>query len=396
MRVAIVEIMDSGHVALAEALCRIFSSEPGNLVTLFTLDSHAEGLNFLLEKYPVLSFTIKSAGQSIDDFLGEIASQSFDRVYIVTMTTFFPSFARWELQSSLYLVVHNLDEWFSISLLQNTGKFLSGIIKITGIKLFTYLIKFHFIIPAYRKKILRIISKTRGSVVVLSESVRKEAIKLKVPFNVEVVPFSVFDPPPGINENDSTKSLRICVPGIVSQYRRNYMALLEVVENQLGPLKDDFSLDFLGGIQPGNLLNDSGPVLDKVAELKLKGFSIIVHDTTFIPPAEYDRDLAQSDIIIGNMNVVLSGHSEYGRTKETGLPFAMIKAAKPGILPDNYPVPDEITSSTMIYKSYDELGKILIRLIKDRQSLSDLQRKALENSASFSPEKIYKRITKEL
>ncbi len=395
MRVAVVEIMDSGHVALAEALCRIFSSEPGNLVTLFTLDSHESGLRFLKERYPDLSFRIKSISQSVDDFLGDIAAISFDRVYVVTMVTYFPSFARWKLQSSLYLVVHNLDEWFTISPLQNTKKLISVIFKKQTLKLFPYLIKLHLIIPVYRKRILNIISKTGGSVVVLSESVRKEANKLKVPFKIEVVPFSVFDPNTVINENDSAAPLRICVPGIVSQYRRNYLALLDMIEKQLFSFKDGFSLDFLGGIQPDNLLNDPGPVLDKVAALNLKGFNIIVHNTKFIPPEDYDRDLAKSDIILGNMNVVLSRHSEYGRTKETGLPFAMIKAAKPGILPDNYHVPEEIKSSTLVYNSYDQLGKILIRLINDRQSLVELQRIARENSASFSPEKIYERITKD-
>jgi hypothetical protein len=396
MRVAIVEIMDSGHIALVEALCRIFCSEPGNHVTLFTLDSHAAGLEFLKIKYPILSFKTKTAGQSVDDFLGEIATLEFNRVYVVTMVTSFPSFARWKLRSSLFLVVHNLDEWFSISLLQNMGKFISALFNRQGINLFRYLIKRHFIIPFYRKKILSIISKTNGSVVVLSESVRKEALKLKILFKVEVVPFSVFDPINVVHKNEITKPLRICVPGIVSQYRRNYLALLDLVEKQLGPFKSDFSLDFLGGVQPGNLLNDSGPVLDKVAELNLKGFNIIVHNTYFIPPEDYDRYLTQSDVILGNMNVVLSRHSEYGRTKETGLPFAMIKAAKPGILPDNYPAPEELTSSTLNYHSYDELGKILIRLINDPQFLLELNGKALENSLSFSPKMIYNRIINEL
>jgi hypothetical protein len=108
---------------------------------------------------------------------------------------------------------------------------------------------------------------------------------------------------------------------------------------------------------------------------------------------QYDKELALSDIILGNMNVVLNRHSQYGRTKETGLPFAMIKAAKPGILPDNYPVPEEIISSTIRYESYDHLGKILTGLIKDRQAVTDLQKMALENSYFFSPGNIYKQIT---
>ena len=392
MQVAIVEIMDTGHTPMAEALCRIFCSEPGNTVNVFTLESHVENLKHLGEKSPGLSFSIKSPGRSVEDFLGSIASSSFDRVYVVTMTKYFSAFARWELKCKLYLVVHNLDEWFSLSLSENIGKFVSGIVKKPDLKLFFYLIKLHFSIPRYKKRILDLVSETNGSVVVLSQSVRNEAIKLQVPFKIEVVPFSVYDPVSVSRDSDITLPLRICVPGIVSQYRRNYIALLDLAEKQLHLYRDDFCLDFLGGIQPGNRLNDSGPVLEKAEELKQKGFNIIIHKTDFIPSEQYDKELALSDIILGNMNVVLNRHSQYGRTKETGLPFAMIKAAKPGIMPDNYPVPEEIISSTIRYESYDHLGKILIGLIKDRQSVTDLQKKALENSGFFSPEMIYKQI----
>ncbi len=151
-------------------------------------------------------------------------------------------------------------------------------------------------------------------------------------------------------------------------------------------------MDFLGGVQWGNHLNDPRLILEKIDHLNRDGFSIIVHNVKFIPPLEYDRELSISDIILGNMNVVLNKYSEYGKTKETGLPFAMIKAAKPGILPDNYPVPGEICTSTLLYHSFEDLGRILAGLINDRQSVKDLQEKALINSKHFSPEIIYNQL----
>jgi len=393
MRVAIVEIMETGHVAMAESLCRIFCSQPANNVVIFTLDSHAANLRHLGEKFSGLKFNIMPNDQSVDDFLGRIASFTFERVYVVTMTKYFNEFARWKLRSKLFLVVHNLDEWFILSLLNNTGKFISGIHRKPNLKLLLYLIKLHFSIPRYKKKILKIVSLTKGSVVVLSESLKKEAIRMQVPFNIEVVPFSVYDPPEITNDPDNTKPLRICVPGIISQYRRNYLALLNLAEQQLGNYKDDFILDFLGGIQTENRLNDSAPVLLKTEDLRQKGFKIIIHYTSFIPVGEYDRELALADIVLGNMNVVLNRHSRYGKTKETGLPFAMIKAAKPGILPYNYPLPEEIISGTIRYENYEHLGKILTGLIINRQSVSDLKKIALKNSGNFNPERIYKQIT---
>jgi hypothetical protein len=393
MRVAIVEIMDTGHIPMVDALCRIFCSDPGNTINLFILPRHESNLVHLKEKLPGISFIIKNDNQSIPDFLEEITLLSFDRVYVVTMTKYFRSFARWKLESSLFLVIHNLDEWSSLLFLNNIRKFISGLFRKPDIKLLIYLIKLHFFIPRQKRRILDIVTKTKGTVVVLSESVRREATKYNLTFNTEVVPFSVFEQVEVISESDITKPLRICVPGIVSQYRRNYLALLDLIEKHLEGYKDDFILDFLGGVQPGNCMNYSGPVLEKAEELIKKGFKIIIHDTAFIPVEEYDRELALADIILGNMNVVLNSHSQYGRTKETGLPFAMISAAKPGIFPVGYNVPEELITSTITYENYDHLGEIIADLINNRQRVTDLQKSALKNSVNFSPDRIYKKIT---
>jgi hypothetical protein len=161
----------------------------------------------------------------------------------------------------------------------------------------------------------------------------------------------------------------------------------------LAKYKSYFIFDFLGGIQEADSLNNVRQILERIQQLNNQGFSIIIHNVPFISPVEFDKDLSLADIILGNMNIVLNKFSEYGKTKETGLPFAMIKAAKPGILPGNYPIPEQICSSTIVYNNYVDLGRILINLINDPQSLSDLQNKALTNSKQFSPEKIYSQLT---
>jgi hypothetical protein len=392
MRVGITEIMETGHVVLAETLCKIFCSDSKNQVSLFTIKVHAENLKYLTEKYPNQSIIVKLSQQNEENFLKEIGSTSFDRLYIVTLNRFFRPFSRWQVKSRVFLVVHNLDEWFYISLFQNIRKFIYSVISNPHFKLLIYFIKVHFIYPADKKQILKIIHQTNGCVVVLSESIRKEVNNLNINVPVEVVPFSVFDPSLVNIDMGINKPLRICIPGILSQYRRNYLGLLDIVEKQLGSYKNRFIIDFLGGIQSDNLLNDSKPILERIERLNRDGFSIIMHPVNFIPPVEYDKELSLADIILGNMNVVLNKFSEYGKTKETGLPFAMIKAAKPGILPDNYPFPKEIGSSILLYHDFQDLGRILINLINDRQSVIVLKKEALVNSKKFTPEIIYNQL----
>lgn len=395
MRVGVIEIMNTGHIVLAETLCRIFCVDPQNRVFLFTNEKHANNIKFLCDRYPNLTLTVKSSGQDEEMFLREVGAVSLDRVYIVTLIRFFREISHWQINSRLYLIVHNLDEWFGISICEGIKKYLYTIFKNPNLKTLIYFFKVHFIYPGFKKRILEKVQKTNGCLVVLSESIRKEVQRLNIKIPVDVIPFSVFDPSLLNDEPNPQNTLRICVPGILSQYRRDYLGLLDLMEEQLGGIKNKFIIDFLGGSQSENPLDDSKLIMARIKQLRDKGFSIISHPVQFIPPEEYDRELSKADIILGNMNVVLNKFSAYGKTKETGLPFAMIKAAKPGILPDNYPVPEEISSGTLLYKDYQDLGRILISLINDRQLVMAMKKKAIANSEHFRPEVIYNQLVAE-
>jgi hypothetical protein len=394
MRVGIIEIMETGHIVLAETMCKIFCSSSQNQVFLFIVEKHSDNLNFLSSQYLNLSIIVKPSKQKEEAFLQQIGSVSLDRLYIVTLNRFYYEFSHWNINTRLFLVIHNLDEWFDISPVQSIRKYINTIVKTPNLRLLIYFFKVHLIYPSFKKHILERIRQTDGCLVVLSDSIRNQVKIQNNNFQVEVIPFSVFEPSLVLFRSDPTQPLRICVPGILSQYRRNYLALLDIMEKSLALYKSRFTMDFLGGTQFDNFLNDSKLILDKINHLKQEGFSIIVHNVPFIPPVEYDRELSSADIILGNMNVVLNKFSEYGRTKETGLPFAMIKAAKPGILPDNYPLPEEICSSTLLYHDYDDLARILAELMNDHQIVAELQKKALTNSKYFSAELIYNKLVK--
>jgi hypothetical protein len=392
MRVGIVELMDVGHLVLVETLCKIFCSDPKNQVVLFTLEKHANNLKFLHDHHSNLSIVAKTEKQTEEDFLNQISIEPLDRIYVVTLKKLFPKISRWKVNSRLFMVIHNLDEWFSLSFSKGIKRFLYSLIKYPQLSQIIYSAKLHFIYPFYKRNILKKVSATRGGIVVLSQSICREVKRLDIKIPVEVIPFAIYDSDHIQKEILGDKKLRICVPGILSQYRRDYLALLDILENQLSKYKDQFTIDFLGGIKLSNPLDKSELLLERINLLNAKGFSIIIHNVQFIPPLEYDQELSKADIILGNMNVVLNNYSEYGKTKETGLPFAMIKAAKPGILPVNYHVPEELLSSTMLFHDYSDLTRIIEDLINSRELLVELKRKAIDNSKHFSPEMIYNQI----
>jgi hypothetical protein len=396
MQVGVAEIMKTGHITLAETLCRIFCSDTGNKVYLFTLETHSANLSFLCAIYPNLILVVKPAKQTVEDFLNDTGKYPLDRIYLVTLTKHFRIISEWQLKTRLFLVIHNTDEWFGNSLYESVKKFFYSISKNPQIKLLIYFFKVSFIFPVYKKSILQEVQKSDGRLVVLSGSVQKVLKELMITIPSEVIPFSVFDPSLVTEQRSDENRLRICVPGILSQYRRNYLAFLETIELHLAGLKDGFIIDFLGGIQDENRLDNHALILNKIDFLQRKGFSIVVRTVRFIPPVEYDIELSKADIIVGNMNVALNRYSIYGKTKETGIPFAMIKAAKPGILPDSYPVPEELSTSTLVYHDFRELGKIITDLVTDRPKIAALKKKALENSKKFSAESIYNQILGEI
>jgi len=396
MRAGVTEIMETGHITLAESLCRIWCSDPGNKVYLFTIETHSSELSFLCSTFQNLILVVKPKEQKVEDFLNDIGNYSLDRLYLVTLTKHFRIISEWQLKTRLFLVIHNTDEWFGNSFFKSIKKFSYSISKNLHFNLWIYFFKVNFIFPGYKKKILEKVQKSNGRLVVLSRSVQQAMNMLKIQIPSEVVPFSVFDSSLVTSHPSQTSRLRICVPGILSQYRRNYLAFLETVEVQLPELKDQFIIDFLGGVRHENPLDNHTLIFDKIDALKSKGFSIIVHLVQYIPPGEYNLELSKADIIAGNMNVILNKYSIYGKTKETGIPFAMIKAAKPGILPDTYPVPEELLTSTLVYHNFHDLGKILASLISDHRIIEDLKIKALENSGKFSPELVYNQLLEEV
>ncbi len=392
MHIGIAEIMDTGHVTLAETLCRIYCCDPANRVYLFTLESHSANLGFLSGIYTNLLMVVKPGGQEIEEFLKETDNYNLDRIYIVTLTKHFRIFSDWVAATRLFLIIHNTDEWCGFGFAESARKFIYSVLQTPRVKLWIYFFKDCFIFPRYKRNILSKVRGSAGRLVVLSKSVQRMLNAHGHNIASEVVPFSVFDPSMVSEEGPSDSRLRICVPGILSQYRRNYIGLLETLENQLAEYKELLIVDLLGGIQTDNPLDNHLLIINKAEAVRNKGFSVIVHQERFIPPQEYDRELARADVILGNMNVELSKYSVYGKTKETGIPFAMIRAAKPGIIPDSYSFTEELSSSVLPYHDFADLVKILIRLVSDREFLRHLKTKALENSMKYSPEAIYKQL----
>jgi hypothetical protein len=71
----------------------------------------------------------------------------------------------------------------------------------------------------------------------------------------------------------------------------------------------------------------------------------------------------------------------------------MIRAAKPGILPSDYVLIDELKSSSLIYDDYSKLNFIIKNLVDNKGALHLLKKEAQKNSLLFNPYYIYKNLS---
>ena len=385
MIVGIMDIMPIGHYTLVESIAQIYLSDTQNEICIF-INKDAENNFASLKKENSIRLKIitKKTEQTSIEFLKQINTYALSCLYVVTLEKGFKSFLIPKFTFKIYLVVHNVDLWFNSTMNFKLYTFLNQL----NFSNIIFKIKNNLIYPYYRHRIIKKVLSSKGKFVVLNKTIQNELNKYIESNNSFVIPFSIYNPKL-INKSITNKKIRICIPGIVESLRRNYNSILDIFEENIDFFKTKFEVDFLG---PHTNSDDSKAIIKRVKKLNDLGFDMLFYNTNYIPTDTYDENLSKANIILGNMNVVLNKYSSYGKTKETGIIFTMIRAAKPGILPIEYDLLDELKSSTIQFLDYADLKLKLIELAKNPALLNQLSENALNNSKLFSASNIYNSI----
>ncbi len=82
---------------------------------------------------------------------------------------------------------------------------------------------------------------------------------------------------------------------------------------------------------------------------------------------EFDEQLNKADLILGNLMIDHGAKSTYGKSMESGLPFSMIKKAKPCLMIKGYNYPINLQSSVVEYSDNNDLKRILEGLVSDNK-----------------------------
>lgn len=388
MKIAILEIAPHGHYVYVESITHIFAADPSNKLTIFTNERGGNLLQYLENQQ--ISLVVKPDTEGVDSFLKKI--KNYDKLVVVTLEPYArelyetaKAFEKTDFGCPIYYVLHNIDFWFQQSFFD---KIHNVIYQFKNFKLFLYHLKIYFKYSLINPKIIAKVKRSNGRFVTMSTVLGHELAQFVGAENVTLLPFSIFDGQITDKSQENTR-LRVCLSGQVSAVRRDYFSILTILaQDTEGVLRDAFDWDFLGKVSTPE---GGQTVVEAAKPLIDKGYSIRIYQD-FLTMEDYDEKLSRADVVLGNLILKQGATARYGKSKETGVIFTMIKAAKMGLLPADYPLEPALKSSVLTFTTYGEAIEILLRLRQNPDELMRFKAAALHNARKFTPLSILEKL----
>lgn len=363
MKIGIIDISKISHHTYLNCLANIFNNNNLELyLSSFLKQSLKKTLSDKkykkIEKIKVIERVslIKTM-----NLIKEINNSEVEFIFINTLQNnyFFYLLLSFFLKKKIILSIHNINAFYK------QPKSLKG--------------KIRFIL---RKLIL---SKCKY-INVYGNNMRKYLLEKDSKKIITTLPFSYFEKKER-KEKRKEKKLKIVIPGGFETRRRDYKLVYEAIKH----CDENIEVTILGkliDINSVNLFN------------KFKVLNNVKTFDNFIDELEFDKIMSESDIILGptmeNIEFEKGVKERYGITKETGFTFAQITYGKPGLTPNYIEIMEELKSSTLTYKTSEELFKIIVELENDKKKILHLKDQALKNSKNYTKDKIKKRFENEI
>ncbi|MEM8828339.1 MAG: hypothetical protein AAGE96_03155 [Cyanobacteria bacterium P01_G01_bin.19] len=389
MIVGIFEVSEPNHYSAVNGLVKTYASDPNNEIIVYTLPSIEKAL--LENGLPNNSrLVVLQEDRSLKELFEEAEKISFDRIHVCTIFDNYSEFGQFKPQTKdVYFHVHQVEEWYNDDL-ERAIKTLIPMIKNKDQNrqysriIARSLIDYVFYRPI-RKKILQNFDANYNLRLIVHSEGQKEALQEYSQSPITIFPFAIYE---GMTDSSQeNEKLRICVPGVISQTKRDYLSLFQALEQNAAELKDRIDIYLLGYIT-----DREKDAMDKaIQKLIDSGYQVSYHDT-FVYGEEFDRAISQSDILLNNQFVRKNGTEVYGKTKESGMIFNMLRAAKPGFLPREYSVSQEFHDCTLFFDDYNNLVDLIKEIVGNPARLEQLKTSAQQLSFSYLPDNLYPRL----
>lgn len=390
MLVGIIEVSEPNHYSAVNALLKTYTSVQSNQVIVYTLPSIQVALeeNGLPENSSIVTLNNRN---SLDELLKDIEKIHFDRIHICTIFDNFTEFSQFKPQvDEIFLHIHQCEEWYNDSFQRAvTNLFLNIKNKDQNRKYSHMVARAVLDFALYRPLRSKILSdydnNYRLKLIVHSEGQKETLARYLCKSEIIIFPFAIYE---GMeNCSASNQMLRVCIPGVISQAKRDYLGLFDVLKQSSDSLRDRIYLHLLGYVTE----REKERMESAISDLVSSGYKVYYHES-FVYGKEFDEALASCDLLLNNQFISKNNTEVYGQTKESGMIFNMLRAAKPGLLPRQYKVSSEFHNSALFFDDYEHLVKILEKLSSDPQLLNQLKTSAEELSFSYLPANLYQRL----
>ena len=362
MKVGILELHNY-HYDVIDSLCKIFEE---NLEVLY---NNKDILKIIPNKEKIKEIKVLNtiSFKSIFKIIKEINKSEIDYIILGTNQNYLIFYLIIFLfcNKRIIMTMHNINVYFKCK------KSLKGIIK--------FLIRKIMLIRCY-------------GINVLGETLKKELEKKNLNKKILNFPVRIYDPYNIKKDNYMEKSrLVISVPGSFELKRRDYETLYKACI-LLNENKNHITLNFLGKIdkkseKENKLLN------------KFKKVADVYYSENFIDEQIFKEKILESDLLINPSvyETFYDGIKEYyGKTKQSGGIYTQIEFAKVGITPSYIEVEPQLESSTLMYKTEEDLYKVISKFNNEKEFRKFLVNEARKNSEKYTLDNIKRNLLKEL
>lgn len=324
--------------------------------------------NLLLDNCSILCIDEEN-GNYIEEINQYLSEHKIEMLILTTIETGFEDFNK---LFSAYLgkklvVIHNVNFWFK---------------KKRRLKIFREpRNEPHVQILDMTKKLDAVIVLNTG----LINSVRRYSKKVKIiPFTTALLK----DEKPGtLNFSDK---MRIVVPGIIEKKRKDYHIVFELIK-AIG--SENVALTLLG--KPRD--NYGQLIINEANRLKTQGFDI-EYFLDYIPPKKFNEEMERATIVVSPIKPYVSFAGipeEYGRTKISGSIYDIIRFKKPGIIPYELRLSEELEDRFLRYKNLDDLVD-KVNSLMDRETYAKVLDKITCSNKYWLEDNVRDRFLKDL
>ncbi len=373
---------------VVNAVVKTYASDPANKIFIFTTQGAKDLIMAQDNDGAQIEYILFDQESNVNGFFEKIKEYPLDRIHYTTVSKHFKAFYFFKpnLNCKVFFHFHNIDLWYDSALIIQIKRlykvFFKDRNKIDFMRQIKYSVK-DVLWDFYRKKFIKKIAKDGTNIVILSEAQRFHLQKYLNAKNAIVFPTLIFEPDFYKDLSTDNTKIRVCIPGSVTQIRREYNKLFDVLESNLDFYKSNFILDLLGFIPPSETA-----IIERISVMQEKGLNILSYNY-FIDVKQFDLELYKSDIILSN---ILLDDSLGLQNKETAAVFQMIRGAKPGVFPESFVLDKDFKDSVVKFKAYSDLHDLFVELFNKPQIIKELKANAMKISLQYSPAELIKRL----